>query len=1715
MSGLVEIFDHYLDDASPMQAQEVMMAIETANDDDDGDELPLILDRFLSADPRYHQTDQLGSILSLILQKSNEKEFFSGRNELKENVDKLVEVMEWWTHVLKSMENPDDNLLTALDAILNELLAQISNAKKDELLPLFARMAPLAVIDKWKLSRIKGVISETLMKALSRDAAEHLGVAFQLLEDGVQEPALLQSVFRILDAAYETSSDHIHDHMDAVVDRAVHGDGSIEGCKFIQHVAKSSPRQLFGFVDEISSLLDHITTQETNNESAKHDLSGPWICGYLVESLAAVAKRSAVVVRPHANRIVAALDKYGVMERGLYLIGILGRSDLETAEKTIQALERWVKSTDFITEAILEQVNKIGRVYKDSLKKEKKTLEELCNHPKKKVSDLAAGILQFYNSTEEYDPECLLSNQEDVYGRPLRLVDSGDETVSSEEVSATTVEKITRKADHIGERAKDCAETHQIPSDSVGDVTQTANVVEFAIKEQDGQDTASSETNNKAETVSRLLVELKEQQEELRSYFAELNSSIPTPSAVEVRGDIKRRLVLRFPCSRATEPEFACETKHWAKWIRLVGGMLATGNNINCAGKDGSLESLFEVYKAIRHRYDDPKVTFETLVRVPFLNSAEQKEMVDLLREHGYYYEFDYESSNSSWHRKVLPKSLEKRIDKASEPSTGIGGAQRGQTAHTVPEMNMHMMSHMQTLDRAQPQVPVVSGGGSAVQDAAERYLSSSSKNEAQQIAFQSWNLCMQDQSQFVKALPIFLDQFLAVDIRFYHTSGLDYFFGPLQNVSWDEASPHLDKILRLMKWWAHLLKNMGTYSPDLEAALSVLCRAFQMQLYQSSDKGFWEQVLPALIALLTVPKSPDTMMPVSAVVCSSIYQHFQSAGSREASKYVPHMVMALEENPDGSQGATAPIFQVINLGYARNRRIVHDHIDAVVENTVQDAGMANVEGSKVIQQVAKRCPRLLYGFVDELVSLLDHNMHGSYILRAFADIAARNVLIVRPHLEKIITATEDIGIAEGSGLTIIGLVGRTEPASAEKAMQTLMGWIIDDVDPEAAVQLLKEVRNVAGVYKETLQSYESKLEDLCNHHETEASTIAKQILDFYRSEESYLSDVLLTSQEDIYGRVLRLVDEKVEGKAVPLQEMSTYVEQLARRADHLEEKGKKLEDEHYLLTDSVGDVKQKVNVLEVAAKEEEQRVDSRLEETDKAITRMESELQQKKKEIKSHLALVKKKLPTPSSVEAKGRIRKRLILYFQCAYGTQPDFVLETKHWTKWLRVVGSAIAVGKAIATGDAGGTLKGLYGVYKAMRRKDIDPKVTMDTLTKEPFLTSSEQDELIEALRDQGFFDEFEYDPSIAVWHRKNIPEHLKKPVERLQSDEEDSEQADAENEEGSPKSSNLDKPQETEQANQTESNVEADDNSSVLGDSDVASQDSAEEREPREANDKTESQSSSTLSESVMVLSSTPVRIPRRPPVSACAAPAQGTVETDITGSGSEAAYASPSTGSASTPAESTMGSTSQIPAESNVTTTTMDKSAIGATDSSQTGGKSKSTESDAQVTTNEGQGGEQSTSVTGTVADTVEGTTVSSSHTLGDRNSTVETAEKSATDPSDSRQTGDTAKSGALSLEIPGVIEGIMDKEGKKKMRRTPVARRNYKITSRELTYYKGKQKKGSIPLDQVESASCNDDGSISLLGSNFRDGGYRIRVEKDKQEQILQFLERSIRGRE
>jgi len=139
--------------------------------------------------------------------------------------------------------------------------------------------------------------------------------------------------------------------------------------------------------------------------------------------------------------------------------------------------------------------------------------------------------------------------------------------------------------------------------------------------------------------------------------------------------------------------------------------------------------------------------------------------------------------------------------------------------------------------------------------------------------------------------------------------------------------------------------------------------------------------------------------------------------------------------------------------------------------------------------------------------------------------------------------------------------------------------------------------------------------------------------------------------------------------------------------------------------------------------------------------------------EMKEFLATVAKKLPQPQKLSVIGRVRKTLRLHFICPRSGK-ELSIESYEWNKWLKVAFSVIKVGKCvldIGTDNPLGIVKagveGVKDIYNAYKSND---EAEFNKYIREPFLTSKEQDKLIEQLRAEGFFDIFFYDAQAAAW-----------------------------------------------------------------------------------------------------------------------------------------------------------------------------------------------------------------------------------------------------------------------------------------------------------------------------------------------------------------------------
>jgi len=148
--------------------------------------------------------------------------------------------------------------------------------------------------------------------------------------------------------------------------------------------------------------------------------------------------------------------------------------------------------------------------------------------------------------------------------------------------------------------------------------------------------------------------------------------------------------------------------------------------------------------------------------------------------------------------------------------------------------------------------------------------------------------------------------------------------------------------------------------------------------------------------------------------------------------------------------------------------------------------------------------------------------------------------------------------------------------------------------------------------------------------------------------------------------------------------------------------------------------------------------------------------------ELKDFISTVAKKLPMPVRFSSEPRyvVKKAILLHFECqapiatrfcVLPQKATFTTETMEWSRWLKMGLSAAKLGKSIlsadAIADAPGVVEQVKGLFSLYKKDDGEDFLTF---ISEPFLTSQEQDKLLNQLRAANFFNNFRYDSQTATW-----------------------------------------------------------------------------------------------------------------------------------------------------------------------------------------------------------------------------------------------------------------------------------------------------------------------------------------------------------------------------
>ena len=156
------------------------------------------------------------------------------------------------------------------------------------------------------------------------------------------------------------------------------------------------------------------------------------------------------------------------------------------------------------------------------------------------------------------------------------------------------------------------------------------------------------------------------------------------------------------------------------------------------------------------------------------------------------------------------------------------------------------------------------------------------------------------------------------------------------------------------------------------------------------------------------------------------------------------------------------------------------------------------------------------------------------------------------------------------------------------------------------------------------------------------------------------------------------------------------------------------------------------------------------------AETELRADIEAKMVKLKTFIGEVCKKLPRPQRVDVSRKwLGTRVVvkLVFVCPR-TDKELEVESSDWSLWLKFAWSIVQAGNPLElVQDIVGTVDTVRDMvetaYEAYHEVD-NAQATLDAMRTDPILLPSEEEKLIQGLRDAKFYDSFTYDAQTAEW-----------------------------------------------------------------------------------------------------------------------------------------------------------------------------------------------------------------------------------------------------------------------------------------------------------------------------------------------------------------------------
>ena len=525
--------------------------------------------------------------------------------------------------------------------------------------------------------------------------------------------------------------------------------------------------------------------------------------------------------------------------------------------------------------------------------------------------------------------------------------------------------------------------------------------------------------------------------------------------------------------------------------------------------------------------------------------------------------------------------------------------------------------------------------------------------------------------------------------------NAIDDIYG-LSSTKPDELAPHMRSLLKVIQTTSdtYIFQHLGSTISTIASSIPTL------------GTDYFDDILETVTVLaenFAMADESEQFVGICTIGLLETIRQPITTDQRKFTQALPTFFKIMEKDHSvkySAMGYTSPMV-------SRNPRLFKDYVPQIF-NLVK-GGMT--EMISLLWELYKYNPPFYEENIDFLLQMAKDVNYASIALMILGEMAKKNSTVMNPYISDLKETIHSPHTASSS-IMIFSEIARN--------------------NPELIQPILPEIQE-AMEYNDTLKMMAPNIFGLVGRMSTEtAAEILPFLVELLDDPDHNVHTVTLMEIRNLGDMDRSLLDPYIKKIRTLENDPQEYIRDQAKH---------------------IVDIYEGRTVREFAAAIDDQ--NKRISEMVHSYEDLKAYVDENVTELKDFISQIAKKLPIPSEFSTEGRIRKIMKLHFTCSlqnerclYPSDRHFTTETKAWNKWLKIALSAVKIGAAVihplAAGGAVDAVKEVYEAYKTKEDTDFISYIS------QPFLTSTEQDNLIVQLRNARFFDMFSYNAQQGNW-----------------------------------------------------------------------------------------------------------------------------------------------------------------------------------------------------------------------------------------------------------------------------------------------------------------------------------------------------------------------------